>query len=63
MQDRLKYNEAKSARKNRWAGKVEIEEVRTKEKSLEALNRANTCREQISKTLNKPDAYSKYKDL
>jgi hypothetical protein len=63
MQDRLKYNESKSARKNRWAGKVETEEVRTKEKSLEALDRANSCRDQIRETLNKPDAYSQYKNL
>ena len=42
---------------------MEKEDERTQEKSLEAINRASSCRDAVRETLNRPDAYSQYKTM
>jgi len=63
MTQRKQIIEDKSIMKNRWFSHVEKEDVRTKEKSLEALNRASSCQDAVEATLNKADAYAEYKNL
>jgi hypothetical protein len=43
----LKVVQARMERKGRWFNHVEKEDERTNEKSLEAINRASSCRDAI----------------
>jgi len=63
VQHRLNQIDEKYARKNRWITKVEKEDVRTKELSQVASERASSCQAAANTTLNQDDGYSQYKNL
>jgi len=63
VKHRLIQIDEKYGRKNRWITKVEKEDVRTKEISQVASERASSCRDAVNTTLNQDDGYSQYKSI